>query len=93
MKFDLTSQVTKRHQVKWGLDLGQYLLSLEEFQIVWDDETNSQIINPLGTWNHQAYPSRSAGSPLGGFPFSEDGYRPMEFSAYIRTRWNTSSWS
>jgi outer membrane receptor protein involved in Fe transport len=86
VKFDLTSQVTKRHQVKAGIDLSQYLLTLEEFQLVWDDETDRQKINPLGSWNHQVYPSRKASSPLEGFPFKPDGYRPMEFSAYIQDK-------
>ncbi len=85
-KFDLTSQVTKTHLLKAGWDLSMYRLQLKDYQLIWDDATNSQKINPPGSWNNFSYPDRKAQSPLGGFPFDGPGYRPLQFAAYLQDK-------
>lgn len=86
VKFDITTQANKLHQLKAGIDLNQYSLQLEEYQLVWDDQLNKLKINPLSSWNHNRYPNKSADSPLGGFPFSSPGFRPLSFSTYLQDK-------
>jgi len=86
LKFDITSQVDKKHLVKFGTDVSQYRLQLTEYQLIWDDDINGVALNPLGSWNHYQYPDREATSPLGGFPFSGPGYRPTQFATYLQDK-------
>lgn len=86
IKLDLTTQVNKLHQLKGGVDLNQYRLQLEEYQLVVDSETNELIINPLTSWDHNIYPERDAESPLGGVPFGGPGFRPLSFASYLQDK-------
>ncbi len=86
LKLDVTHQANKRHQLKGGFDIGQYLLRMKEFQLMWDDDLGRITINPLGAWNHQAYPDREASSPFGGFPFEGPGHRPTQIAAYLQDK-------
>lgn len=85
-KYDLTSQMTKTHLVKAGLNISQYQLQLWDYQIVWDDDTNSPKLNPHGSVNNFSYPDREAKSPLGGFPFNGPGHRPLQFATYLQDK-------
>ncbi len=90
VKFDITHQATKLHQLKAGIDLNQYLLELEEFQLIWDEQLNDGNggvkINPLSSWNHNQYPDRDAESPFSGFPFSGPGHRPTLLALYVQDK-------
>ncbi len=86
LKFDITHQLDKKNQLKLGVDVTQYLLRLNEFQLLWDDIEQEVYINPPGSWNNQEYPDRDAESLLGGFPFSGPGHRPMQSSFYMQDK-------
>ncbi|MDP8206125.1 MAG: TonB-dependent receptor [Candidatus Electryonea clarkiae] len=90
IKSDVTHQATKLHEMKAGVDLNQYLLTLEEYQLVWDEHLNNNQggfkINPITSWNNNQYPEKEAESLLGGFPFSGPGHRPLIFAGYVQDK-------
>lgn len=51
-KADFTSQVTKRHQMKAGVEVKRHELKLREFQVVPELEDR---INPITAFNHNRY--------------------------------------
>ena len=71
-KFDITSQVSKSHQIKSGVEFKQYALKYKEFEIVPEDPKASlfnPVIPPPSAFNHNEYDRK-----------------PVEFSAYIQDK-------
>jgi len=70
-KFDLTSQVSKVHQIKGGLEFKRYKASFEEFEIVRKDAFGAFVphINDLDAFNHNKYE-----------------HKPIEFSSYLQDK-------
>ena len=70
-KFDITSQVSKSHQLKSGVEFKQYDLEYEEFEIVPEDKFGpfKPSISPVSAFNHNVYHKR-----------------PVEFSAYLQDK-------
>ena len=75
-KFDITSQVSKSHQIKSGVALKQYDLKYEEFEIVPEKDEGGidkipfqPAIPPVNSFNHNVYHRK-----------------PVEFSAYIQDK-------
>ncbi|MCH8010968.1 MAG: TonB-dependent receptor [Candidatus Marinimicrobia bacterium] len=75
-KFDITSQVSKSHQIKSGVALKQYDLKYEEFEIVPEkDEAGRDKV-----------PFRPAIPPVTSFNHNVYYRKPAEFSAYIQDK-------
>jgi len=74
-KFDLTSQITKHHQLKGGLEARFYNLTLEEFNIV-----------PLKKGNDEVRPFKPS-IPARSTP-EHNGYdhKPLELAAYVQDK-------
>ena len=71
-KFDITSQVSKSHQLKSGVEFRQYDLRYEEFEIVPEDPKEplfNPVIPPINSFNHNLYHRK-----------------PTELSAYIQDK-------
>jgi len=69
-KFDLTSQVTKTHQIKTGVEFRWHKLYLHEFELIMNQETGWRpAINPLSSPNHNQYT-----------------HYPIEISCYIQDK-------
>ncbi|MCH8874832.1 TonB-dependent receptor [candidate division KSB1 bacterium] len=70
-KFDITSQVSKVHQIKGGVDFKRYDLSFEEFEIVRKDAFGAFVpqINDVDAFNHNKYE-----------------HKPIEFSGYLQDK-------
>jgi len=85
-KSEITHQANKLHQLKAGLDLQQYQLTMEEFEINWNTQSNSFEIFPVSSWNHNIYPEKTAESPIGGFPFNDEGFKPLSFSGFLQDK-------
>ena len=74
-KFDLTSQITKRHEIKAGFEVRYYDLTLEEYDIIPKKVGTEELIPfqpeipKLSTTNHNDYQ-----------------YKPVEFAAYIQDK-------
>lgn len=69
-KFDLTSQITKVHQIKFGLQAQSFALFLREFEIRMDRWTNFKpAMNPIWAWNNNEY-----------------HHYPYSFSTYIQDK-------
>ncbi|MBN2355401.1 TonB-dependent receptor [candidate division KSB1 bacterium] len=74
-KFDITSQVTKTHQLKAGLEARFYDLTLDEFNII-PAVVNNEEISPF----KPSIPSRST-TDRNGY-----NYNPLEFAAYVQDK-------
>ncbi len=74
-KFDITSQVTKTHQLKAGLETRFYDLTLKEFYIQPKRDNNEEIIPFL-----PGIPDRSTTDHNGYH------YKPLEFAAYVQDK-------
>jgi len=69
-KADVTSQVTKTHQMKMGLEVRRHRLWLHEFDLVMDQSTGWKLaINPITAPNHNRYVRR-----------------PVELSVYVQDK-------
>ena len=70
-KFDITSQVSKGHQLKSGVEYKQYSLKFKEFEIVpgVGSVEFEPAIPPVSSFNHNVYHQK-----------------PIEFSAYIQDK-------
>ena len=75
-KFDITSQVSKSHQIQSGVALKQYDLKYDEFELIPATDMGGRIkvpfepaIPPLTSFNHNMYHRK-----------------PIEFSAYIQDK-------
>lgn len=69
-KFDITSQVSNNHEIKFGAELKYHQLDFENFTVLRDSTTyTSPTIPALSTANHDFYIKR-----------------PREFSAYIQDK-------
>jgi len=71
-KFDITSQITRTHQVKMGLELRKHKLWLHEYEIKLDRSTD---------WKPQVPPDT-----LGVLKNNNYTHRPIEFAAYIQDK-------
>ncbi len=85
VQLDMTHQLNQLHLLKGGFELQQYQLELEEYKLLWDEQTWTQEIMYNSVWFNK-YSSHDARSPLGGFPFSDEGYRPTSFSGYLQDK-------
>jgi len=74
-KFDLTSQVTKTHQVKAGFEFRLYDLKLDEFDII-----------PLIEGTEEVRPFQPMKPELTTTNYNDYNYKPMEFSAYLQDK-------
>ena len=74
-KFDLTSQVTKGHQIKTGLELRFYDIQLQEYDIIPQTDGTEEII-----------PFQPMKPALTTTNFNDYNYKPTEFSAYIQDK-------
>jgi hypothetical protein len=74
-KFDVTSQVTRNHQIKAGVEGRFYDLSLNEFEIIPAKDGNDEII-PF----KPSIPLRSTAQNNGY------NYKPLEVAAYIQDK-------
>ena len=72
-KFDITSQVSKSHQIKSGVELKQYDLKYKEFEIV-PEEPGEGI------------PFKPAKPPISAFNHNVYHREPVEFSGYIQDK-------
>ena len=70
-KFDVTSQVSKVHQIQGGVQFMRYDLSFEEFEIVRKDAFGAFVpeINDVNAFNHNKYE-----------------HKPIEFSGYLQDK-------
>ncbi|MCD6166752.1 TonB-dependent receptor [bacterium] len=69
-RFDITSQVTKTHQIKTGFEFQWHKLYLHEFELIMNQETHWRpAINPLSSPNHNQYT-----------------HYPVAFSCYIQDK-------
>ena len=70
-KLDITSQVSKVHQIKGGVDFKRYDLSFEEFEIVRKSAFGAFVpqINDIDAFNHNKYE-----------------HKPIEFSGYLQDK-------
>ncbi|MBN1155068.1 carboxypeptidase regulatory-like domain-containing protein [candidate division KSB1 bacterium] len=74
-KIDLTSQVTKRHQVKAGFETRFYDLTLEEFDII-----------PARIGNDEVIPFQPSIPAVTNTNHNNYEYNPFEFSAYAQDK-------
>lgn len=74
-KFDLTSQVTKNHQIKAGIEGRFYDLDLEEFDIIPAKKGNDEIIPFM-----PSIPARATAEHNGY------NYKPLELAAFIQDK-------
>lgn len=74
-KIDLTSQITKNHQIKTGIEARFYDLSLNEFEIIPAKLKNDEII-PF----RPSIPARSTAQHNGY------SYKPLEIAAYLQDK-------
>jgi outer membrane receptor protein involved in Fe transport len=75
-KFDLTSQVSRIHQVKTGIELKKYTLMYEEYEIV--PEVDEYGIRKV--------PFKPAIPPISAFNHNVHQGKPVEFSAYLQDK-------
>ncbi|MBA7644547.1 hypothetical protein ES703_52291 [subsurface metagenome] len=86
-KFDLTSQVTKDHLIKLGLELRRHKLFLHEFEIIPDEtEIDSFVpyIPPLDYTNHNKY----SNYPFEGALYIQDKMEFRDMIANIGVRFD-----
>jgi len=74
-KLDLTSQVTKRHQIKAGMEARFYNLTLNEFDIIPARDANEEII-----------PFQPSIPEVTNTNHNDYEYKPTEFSAYLQDK-------
>ncbi len=75
-KFDITSQVSKSHQIKSGVALKQYDLKYEEFELIPEKDEGGK----------DKVPFKPAIPPITSFNHNEYHRKPVEFSAYIQDK-------
>ncbi len=85
MQLDMTHQLNQLHLLKGGFELQQYQLELEEYKLLWDEQEGRQKIEYNSVW-YNTYKAHDARSPLGGLPFSDDGFRPLSFAVFLQDK-------
>lgn len=75
-KFDLTSQVSRSHQVKTGIELRKYTIKYEEYEIV-------PKVDEFGI---RKFPFEPAIPPISAFNHNVYKREPVEFSAYLQDK-------
>lgn len=75
-KFDLTSQVSRIHQIKTGIELRRYALNYEEYEIVPE-------VDEFGI---RKFPFESAIPPISAFNHNVYQREPVELSAYLQDK-------
>ncbi len=75
-KFDLTSQVTRSHQIKTGIEVAKYKLKYEEFEIIPEVDEFGIIKVPF----------QAAIPPITSFNHNMYNRKPIEFAAYIQDK-------